>query len=158
MPPLLRSFSYLGPHRYSLTYCTHDRRRTFVSERVVALARSQIHRAALETAFAVIAYCFIPDHLHLLIEGTTETADCRKFVTHSKRYAAHCHHQQFGGRLWQRYSYDRVLRSTEATFAVARYILENPIRAGIVTCVEDYPFLGSLVYSLPELIESVRRY
>jgi hypothetical protein len=44
-----------------------------------------------------------------------------------------------------------VLRDREQAFRVARYILENPIRAGLTTTVADYPFLGSLVYPLSEL-------
>jgi hypothetical protein len=38
---------------------------------------------------------------------------------------------------------------------VARYILENPIRAGLVTRVEDYRFVGSLVYPLADLLVGV---
>jgi hypothetical protein len=47
-----------------------------------------------------------------------------------------------------------VLRDDELTL-VAKYILENPLRAGPVRRVEDYPFLGSLVYSLSELVEAI---
>jgi hypothetical protein len=39
---------------------------------------------------------------------------------------------------------------------VARYTLENPVRAGLVTRVEDYPFVGSLVYPVAEILEAVQ--
>jgi len=39
--------------------------------------------------------------------------------------------------------------------AVARYILANPLRGGLVDRVEDYPFSGSLVYTLEQLLEGV---
>jgi hypothetical protein len=61
----------------------------------------------------------------------------------------------FRERLWQRYGFERVLRQEETTQVVARYILENPIRAGLVTRVEDYPFLGSFVYTLAQLLDSL---
>ncbi len=61
----------------------------------------------------------------------------------------------FGERLWQRYGFERTLRSDESTLAVARYILENPIRAGLVERAQDYPFLGSGVYSIDEILEAV---
>jgi hypothetical protein len=57
--------------------------------------------------------------------------------------------------LWQRYGYERVIRDSEQTFVVARYILENPVRAGLVAAIKEYPFVGSFVYTLPELIASV---
>lgn len=56
---------------------------------------------------------------------------------------------------WQRYGFEHVLRDKELTIVVARYILENPIRARVVERVEEYAFVGSLVYPLADLIESV---
>jgi hypothetical protein len=39
--------------------------------------------------------------------------------------------------------------------SVARYILENPIRAGISPGVRDYPFTGSALYSIDEILDSL---
>jgi hypothetical protein len=47
-----------------------------------------------------------------------------------------------------------LLRDNEPTFVVARYILENPVRAGLAASVEEYPFVGSSEYTLSELIAS----
>jgi hypothetical protein len=44
------------------------------------------------------------------------------------------------------------LRNDEATLVVARYILENPLRAGLVARIEDYRFAGSRLYSLAETL------
>jgi hypothetical protein len=49
-----------------------------------------------------------------------------------------------------------VLRGDEATLGVARYILENPVRAGLVARVEDYPFAGSMVYPIAEILAAVQ--
>jgi putative transposase len=98
----------------------------------------------------------MPDHLHLLIEGETGTADCKRFIARTKQYSGYEHSKAFKERLWQRYGFERVLRETETTAVVARYILENPIRAGLVDRVEDYRFIGSFVYTLPQLLESIQ--
>ena len=34
--------------------------------------------------------------------------------------------------------------------------LENPVRAGLVTCAEEYPFAGSLVYPIAEILAAVQ--
>jgi hypothetical protein len=47
---------------------------------------------------------------------------------------------------------DRILRDDEATTAVARYVLENPVRAGLARRVGEYPFAGSDVYDLRGLL------
>jgi len=84
-PDHLRTFDYLGPYRYSLTFCTDQRRAEFAQAAVVTLAREQILRAATEQAFAVVAYCFMPDHLHLLVEGQSDGSDCRRFICRAKQ-------------------------------------------------------------------------
>jgi hypothetical protein len=48
------------------------------------------------------------------------------------------------------------IRDDEATLAVAGTILENPVRAGFVTDPTHYPFLGSAVYSLEEILSAVQ--
>jgi len=106
-PPHLNHFDYAGFHRYSLTFCTDQRRPTFTERRAVDLVLSQIVRASTECAFDVPAYCFMPDHTHLLVH------------------------------------------------AVAKYIVDNPIRAKLVTSVKDYPYVGSLVCGLDDLLASL---
>jgi REP-associated tyrosine transposase len=154
-PQHLKTFSYAGFYRYSLRFCTDARRPVFTSPSPVDLVRSQILRSAAEEQFAVIVYCFMPDHLHLLVEGQAENSDCKRFIARSKQYSGFYYTRQFGTRLWQRYGFERVLRDSEQTFVVARYILENPVRAGFVTTIDEYPFVGSFVYTLPDLIASV---
>jgi REP element-mobilizing transposase RayT len=43
------------------------------------------------------------------------------------------------GRVWETAFYDHALRRDEEVKAVARYIIANPIRAGLVTRIGDYP-------------------
>jgi REP element-mobilizing transposase RayT len=85
----------------------------------------------------------MPDHVHLLNEGRSDAADLQKFMKSWKQatgfeYAKH----NRGRRLWQVGFFDRVLRSDESTEACARYILANPVRAGLVRSVDEYPFAG----------------
>jgi hypothetical protein len=45
------------------------------------------------------------------------------------------------GHVWQDESFDHVLRSEESVHSKVQYICENPIRMGLVSDVEDYPWL-----------------
>ena len=49
-------------------------------------------------------------------------------------------------RLWQAGYHERILRNDEASPSVARYILENPVRAGLTKAIDEYPFAGSGIY------------
>lgn len=155
-PHHLETFDYLGPHRYFLTFCTYQRHRAFEIPNRVVLVRTQFGRAAEEQHFALLAYCFMPDHVHLLVEGLAEDADGLRFVKAAKQYSGFYYQRSFAMRLWQRYSFERVLRGVESAEAVAKYIFENPIRAGLVTRVEDYPFLGSDVYETAAILEAIQ--
>jgi putative transposase len=152
-PKHLPAFSYVGRHQYSLTFCTRDRHRAFTSAPPVADAWSQILRAAREEHIDVLAYCFMPDHLHLVAFGTREDADLRGFIRKAKQYSGYEHAQRTGDRLWQRYGHEHVIRDDERLERVVRYVLENPIRAGLARSVQEYPYIGSSVYTLEALLD-----
>ena len=154
-PSHLKSFDYLGLHRYFLTFCTDHRQTFFADAANVDIVFRQILRSAIENKFAVIAYCFMPDHLHLLIEGESDSSDCLTFVKKAKQYSGFYFSKARGQKLWQRYGYERIVRDEENTLDVARYVLDNPIRAGLVSDLRHYPFVGSQKYSLEQLIDGV---
>jgi len=103
----------------------------------------------------MVAYCFMPDHLHLLVEAQSQNSDCRAFIRRAKQLAGFQYARSVGGRLWQRYGFERVLRDDEGTLIVARYIVENPVRAGLAESSESYPFSGSEVYALGDILAAV---
>ncbi len=49
-------------------------------------------------------------------------------------------------QLWEANYYEHVLRNDEATRAVARYIVQNPVRKGIVEDYSKYPYSGSFEF------------
>ena len=156
-PQHLRRFNYVGYHAYFLTFCTYERRAVFTSPGPVELVLAQISRAAGESFFAVLAYCFMADHVHLLVEGISEASDCKDFIKRAKQYSGFYFMKTYRARLWQRYSYDHVLRDHQKPVDAARYILGNPVHAALVTRPEDYPFSGSLTVAKPALFEWIHR-
>jgi len=129
MPARLREFSYTGRWRYFVTCPTHKRARVFDSDQLARRTITALLHGAREHEFAVIAYCFMPDHVHLLVTGDTPRAAFRPFIRVFRRRAAwHCR-DIVGVRLWQRGYYERVLRAHEPNERVIAYILGNPLCA-----------------------------
>jgi putative transposase len=114
-PQPLTGFDYRGCRRYFLTFCTSERRPVFVSTDRVDTALTQILRAAQDQRFAINAYCFMPDHLHLLVEGQDDDSDCRRLIKHAKQFSGFHYKKKYGEGLWQRYGYERTLRGADAT-------------------------------------------
>ncbi len=154
-PQHLRGFAYAGLQRYFLTFCTHERRRHFVDPSTVVLVRDQVRRAAEREHFEGNAYCFMPDHLHLLLSGAREDANLKMFVFRAKQFSGFEFSRQNRGRLWQRYGYERVLRNEESTADLIRYIVGNPLRAGLASKVTEYPFWGSFTHSREQLLDHI---
>ena len=148
------SFDYRGRYRYSLTFPTYERRHAFVDARSVSLVWRQLLRAATEKGFEVIAYCFMPDHLHLVIEGLADDADCKGFVKSAKQYAGYYYARANGGaRLWQRYGHDRIIRDDAEFVDIVRHIVANPVQGRLAAEPRQYPFLGSQRWTIDELLE-----
>lgn len=154
--PRLSTFDYRGFHRYSLTFCAFHRRHAFVDPLVATSVLHHFMRAAKTRGFAILAYCFMPDHVHLLIEGLDGESDAVAFINAAKQTSGFWYRGYAGEFLWQRSAWDRVIRSDEQTMTVVRYLLLNPVRAGLVAHPLDYPFSGSAVYSREELMDAFR--
>jgi putative transposase len=146
-PARIPGFSYVGFYRYSLRFCTNGRSRIFESSATVTAALAQIRRAAHEERFGLLAYCFMPDHVHLIVEGIEDSSDLRRFVKIAKqRFVRRLRTEAGIAAVWQEGYYERVLRSDETTDTVVRYVLDNPVRAGIVTKAEHYQHSGAMFW------------
>src|SRR5687768_2320032 len=88
-PARLKNVSYAGIQRYSLTFCTDWKRKWFENADAVQLVLSQFLRVADKEGFSILTYCFMPDHVHLLVEGLRDDSDARKFIIKSKQCSAH---------------------------------------------------------------------
>ncbi len=173
-PPRIRGFSYLGTYRYFVTFCTFDRRDVFSDHAIAQAVVSQFRRTCRRKKFAILAYCLMPDHVHLLVEGMSDTADFRRLIKSLKQSSSQACSSRVRGAgpvmrrvpshrgparrrypLWQEGYYDRVLRAEDDARVVARYIIENPVRAGLARAVEDYPSAGSDLWTLEQLMDSL---
>ena len=94
--------------------------------------------------FDLQAYCFMPDHLHLLTNGTHPAADCLAFIKTFRQRSGFFFKQQTQESLWQDRPYDHILREDERWEPVAYYIWMNPVRKGLCERAEDWPYSGSL--------------
>ncbi len=95
----------------------------------------------------------MPDHLHLLVAGLSDDAALIVFAKDLKQRTAYHVPREHVTPLWQKGYYDRVLRDDEGTLAVAKYVLANPVRKGLVREPRDYPFSGSAVWTWEQLLE-----
>lgn len=130
---------------YSLTLTCAQRRTVFIKRSVVEHCVSALRSSSERHGFSVLAYCFMPDHLHLLVQGNSET-HLPQFMKDFKQQTGYRYRRSNSEALWQKSYYDHILRAEEDVRQVARYIVANPVRAALVSEAGDYPHSGSFVW------------
>lgn len=139
----LQGFSYRGRHAYAIVLSTFQRRPLFRDPDVIAKVLGQILRAAEREGIAVSAYCFMPDHLHIVVRGCRPKADLIAFIKRAKQASGYWYHRISGQRLWHVGYYERVLRDEDEERAAISYALENPVAAGLAVAADSYPYSGT---------------
>ncbi|MFW3898362.1 REP-associated tyrosine transposase [Pseudomonas putida] len=136
----LRIGRYSEPGRFYFLTCSVENREPLFQDLWLARAVVRQFRLAQEEgAGTSLAWVVMPDHIHWLVELHETPLDVlmRRFKSRSA-YAIN-RLRQTRGRIWQAGFYDFALRREDNTRDVARYIIANPIRAGLVEKVRDYP-------------------
>ncbi|HCN46591.1 MAG TPA: transposase [Pseudomonas sp.] len=124
---------------YVLTTVVEQRDPIFSNLNLARLVIHQLRETEREGSAISLAWVVMPDHLHWLIElrNVTLKTLMRRFKSRSTCVVNKACGRQ--GKLWQQGFHDRALRREQDIVAIARYIVANPIRAGLVRKVGDYP-------------------
>ena len=97
-------------------------------------------------AIDLLAYTIMPNHIHLVLSllSTTEQsqAPLESVMAAFKRYTATQSNRRLGrtGSFWQAESYDRAIRSQDELERTIRYVMNNPVKAGLVATPSDWPW------------------
>jgi REP element-mobilizing transposase RayT len=92
---------------------------------------------------AIGRYVIMPDHLHVFVSGTHEfrLAQCGRMLKLVLGRAA----SPKSSEIWERGFFDHVIRNAENYARKWEYVRQNPVRAGLVERVEEWPYQGEIV-------------
>jgi len=149
----LQPTSYEGHVSVHWTMCVEGRATGWLTERLHLRVRETLLHACVRFKQICPTYCLLPDHAHFLLLGVAADADSRDAVRLLRRgWNADL---RPAGHTLQRQAFDHVLRPRDrmqgAFQGVADYILENPVRAGLVAERNDWPYGGCLFPGYPSL-------
>ncbi len=114
----------------------------FASTRLVVAEMRTLHESG---AVHSLAWVVMPDHLHWLFQlgdSMSLSALMKGFKARSAQRVNY--HLKRRGPLWQKAFYDHAVRKEEDVKAIARYIVANPLRAGLVDNIGDYPYWDAI--------------
>jgi len=123
---------------YLVTAATHGRRPYFRNDRLAREVPAALRFCADEAG--TLCFVVMPDHVHWLLQlrpGGRLSAVVGKM---KRRCARQCN-RRLGttGAFWQGGFHDRALRRDDDLVDIARYVVANPLRAGLVQRIGDYP-------------------
>lgn len=126
---------------YLLTTTTQDRRKWFADFAAGCAAARCFEDVQLLNGGRMLAWVLMPDHVHWLLQ-LGESNNLGEVVTRLKSASARQANRVLhrSGKIWAKAFHDHALRDDEDLQQVARYIAANPLRAGLVTRIGDYPF------------------
>ena len=120
-----------------VTVCSRERKKQ--------LANPAVHDALLTAwekadLWMIGAYVIMPDHVHFFCSPTREDCVIETWITFWKREFR----RQLGGAAprFQSDSFHHRLRGEESYSEKWEYVRANPVRAGLVTKPEDWPYQG----------------
>ena len=142
---LRRSRSSTPQQIYHITVVTKDRNPLFLHfEAACAAARCHQDRSCLKDSI-MLAWVLMPDHAHWLLQ-LGEHDSLPFLVTRLKCASARNANRvlQRRGTVWGRAYHEHALRDERQLLFIARYLVANPLRAGLVTRLSDYPFWNAI--------------
>ncbi|KAB0506631.1 REP-associated tyrosine transposase [Pseudomonas moorei] len=141
----LRAGRYDEPNRiYLLTTNTLHREPIFADFALGRLVVHQFRRAKNIGLANSLAWVVMPDHFHWLVE--LENCSLRRLMRETKSLIPREVNSYSGrsGVLWQQGFHNRALRRDEDLVKMARYVVANPLRAGLVEKLGDYPLWDAI--------------
>ena len=134
---------------YSFTICAFRKSSPFVNEELNETVLRLLKNKSAEMRCRVFTYCLMPDHLHFLVSPRSDGVSVLDFIDRFKGGSTNVSWQHgWKGKLWEPRYYDRIVRKNEDLLQLAAYMLNNPVRKGLVGSKEDWPWSGH-INSLP---------
>ncbi|MBD7987934.1 transposase [Luteimonas sp. Sa2BVA3] len=125
---------------YLITFACAGRRPWFAEWDAASRVARALASAEAWGDASLLCWVLMPDHWHGVLQlGERETLS--RCVGRARAHATRAWKPKDQGRqLWQRSFHDRALRAEERLVDVARYVVMNPLRAGLVGRIGDYPY------------------
>ena len=142
---------YRGNVTVAFTLCLRPREPLFISAPIVNVFADYL-RSAADKCDVQMIYTFMPEHLHVISMGRSEESDGLTSIEIFKQTTGWWLRNRQPEVQWQKSFWDRIARSTYEEAQAAWYLVNNPVRRGLVEEWTDYPFTGGIGLDLKEFL------
>ena len=106
---------------------------------ILAICKSSLHFYD-GREYKLICYCIMPNHIHLVFELLNKERNIGNIMGSVKKFIARESNKILGrkGTFWQSESFDTLIRDDVDLYFIIKYVLMNPVSAGLVESWNDW--------------------
>ena len=146
---------YKGAVTASFTLCIKESTGS-LNDPIIVEAFTDILGRCIDVEECIIpVFCFMDDHQHLIISGKKSNSDIYSVIVKYKQKTGYWLSKSTPEIKWQKDFFDHIIRERREIVAQIRYVLDNPVRKGLVSVWHDYPFTGSIGCELVDVLNGV---
>ncbi len=140
----LEGFNYAEDVPIHLTICAEVQVLSF--DELPQTICDSVEFCSQKLRYELFCYCLMPDHLHVLLSPSESSVNVGDWLQRFKSFTTNWFMRHCGKPpLWQLSANDHICRATETVQNVALYIVNNPVRAGLVERWDDWQWTKLLV-------------
>ncbi len=126
---------------YLITVCCKNKEKLFLDHHAAQILSSLLHRVLQKQNSKILAWVVMPDHMHLALQ-LAEDETLAKTMNRINSCSAIAVNRALSRHspVWQGAYHDHALRDDDQLLTAIRYLISNPIRAGLVQNLGDYPY------------------
>ncbi len=148
-----------------LTSVAKDRLPIFRTDKIKKIVTDALDEARRSSGILVFAYVIMPDHMHLITDGSRKSSDALRFFNGitAKRVIDHLKERQYQSSLeklrqwtkdrnykyslWEHHSNAFAINNEETLMEKIHYGHQNPVRAGLVERAVDYLYSSARIWN-----------
>jgi len=142
--------NYVEGGTYFFTIVTKNRKHFFNAPALCELFMTCLEKVKIHHPFDLVAYCILPDHIHVLMSLPQEDRDYSTIIKEIKRSATtrmreHLHAPSLV--VWQPRFWEHTIRDDRDMQTHYDYILYNPVKHGYVDSIDQWEWSSINGYS-----------
>lgn len=141
--------SYVPGGTYFFTIVTHQRRKIFDTPRKLELLYGTLRRVQINKPFELIAYCLLPDHLHLLIKLPDDDSNFSLRIREIKRLTTTWIRREPSenvDQIWQDKFWEHTIRDEKDLMRHFDYIHYNPVKHNLTDSFDGWKWSSFIFY------------
>ena len=111
-------------------------------EQIANIIKEAIHYRD-KKEYNLFSYCIMPNHVHVVLENNNQNKSFYRVMQSLKRYTARKSNEVLGisdKPFWHHESYDHIVRDERELERIIKYIIYNPVKAGLVNNIKDWKY------------------